>query len=68
VRFTVVPPGSGGRIQNLALSQDGRRIVYTLSSEPRLLVHDLAAFESRPLLYHRGGAYGTLCSTAHAGA
>jgi eukaryotic-like serine/threonine-protein kinase len=49
VRFTVVPPGSGGRIQNLSLSQDGRRLVYTLSSEPRLLVHDLAAFESRPL-------------------
>ena len=49
VRFTVVPPGSGGRIQNLALSQDGRRLVYTLSSEPRLLVRDLTAFESRPL-------------------
>ena len=49
VRFTVVPPGSGGRIQNLSLSQDGRRLVYTLSSERRLLVHDLAAFESRPV-------------------
>ena len=49
VRFTIVPPGSGGRIQNLALSQDGRRLVYTLSSERRLLIHDLAAFESRPL-------------------
>jgi serine/threonine-protein kinase len=49
VRFTVVPPGTGGRIQNLTLSADGRRLVYMLSSEPRLLVHDLAAFESRPL-------------------
>ena len=49
VRFTVVPPGAGGRIQNLALSQDGKRLVYTLSSDPRLLVHDLAAFESRSL-------------------
>ncbi len=49
VRFTVVPPGAGGRIKTLSLSQDGRRLVYTLSSEPRLLVHDLAAFESRPL-------------------
>ncbi len=49
VRFTIVPPGPGGRIQNLALSQDGRRLVYMLSSEPRLLIHDLAAFESRPL-------------------
>ncbi len=49
VRFTIVPPGSGGRIQNIALSQDGTRLAYTLSSERRLLVHDLAAFESRPL-------------------
>jgi serine/threonine-protein kinase len=49
VRFTVVPPGAGGRIENLALSQDGKRLVYTLSSERRLLVHDLAAFESRSL-------------------
>ena len=56
VRFTVVPPGSGGRIQNLCLSQDGRRVVYTLSSEPRLLVHDLAAFESRPLAGTEGAA------------
>jgi hypothetical protein len=56
VRFTIVPPGPGGRIQNLSLSQDARRLVYTLSSEPRLLVQDLAAFESRPLVGTEGGA------------
>jgi serine/threonine-protein kinase len=49
VRFTVTPPGSGGRIQTLRFSRDGRRLVYHVSSEPRLLVHDLDAFESRPL-------------------
>ena len=56
VRFTVVPPGTGGHIQNVALSQDARRLVYTLSSEPRLLVHDFAAFESRPLPGTEGAA------------
>ncbi len=56
VRFTVVPPGSSGRIQNLRISQDGKRLVYTLSSEPRLLVHGLAQFESRPLAGTEGAA------------
>ena len=49
VRFTVTPPGSGGRVQHLRFSRDGRRLVYSVSSERRLLVHELDAFESRPL-------------------
>ena len=49
VRFTVTPPGSGGRVQHLRFSRDGKRLVYKVSSESRLLVHELDAFESRPL-------------------
>jgi len=56
VRFTVTPPGSGGRIQHLRFSRDGRRLVYSVSSERRLLVHDLDAFESRPMAGTEGAA------------
>jgi protein kinase-like protein/WD40 repeat protein len=49
VRFTVTPPGSGGRVGHVCLSQDGRRLVYSMGSEQRLFVHDLGAFESRPV-------------------
>jgi len=47
VRFTITPPGPGGRIGILRVARDGRRLVYTLSSERRLLVHDLDEFDSR---------------------
>jgi serine/threonine-protein kinase len=56
VRFTVTPPGPGGRIQHLRFSRDGRRLVYSVSSERRLLVHDLDALESRPLAGTEGAA------------
>ncbi len=56
VRFTVTPPGSGGRIEHVRFSRDGRRLVYSISSERRLLVHDLDAFESRPLPGTEGAA------------
>ena len=56
VRFTVTPPGDSGRIQVLRVSRDGRRLVYTLSPERRLLVHDLDRFESRPLAGTEGAS------------
>jgi eukaryotic-like serine/threonine-protein kinase len=49
VRFTVTPPGPGGRIVVLRVARDGRRLVYSLSSERRLLVHDLDQFDSRAI-------------------
>jgi serine/threonine protein kinase len=49
IRFTVTPPASRGQIEMLRLSRDGRRLVYTLSSERRLLLHDQDELESRPL-------------------
>jgi len=49
IRFSVTPPGVGGMIRALEVSRDGRRLVYLLSSERRLLLHDLNEFESRPL-------------------
>ena len=54
-RFTITPPGDGGRIPVVRLSADGRRVVYALSSQRRLLVHDLDAFESRALSGTEGG-------------
>jgi serine/threonine-protein kinase len=36
-------------IRAVEVSRDGRRLVYLLSSERRLLLHDLGEFESRPL-------------------
>ena len=49
IRFSVTPPGVGGLIRAVEVSRDGRRLVYSLSSERRLLLHDLSEFESRPL-------------------
>ena len=49
IRFSVTPPGAGGMIRAVEVARDGRRLVYSLSSERRLLLHDLGEFESRPL-------------------
>ena len=54
IRFSVTPPGVGGMIRAVEVSRDGRRLVYLLSSERRLLLHDFDEFESRPLPGHRG--------------
>ena len=56
LRFSVTPPGVGGMIRQLEVSRDGRRLVYLLSSERRLLLHDLNEFESRPLAGTEGAS------------
>jgi len=49
LRFVVAPPGASGEISFVRLSRDGRRLVYALSSERRLLLHELDGFASRPI-------------------
>jgi len=56
IRFSVTPPGAGGMIRAVEVSRDGRRLVYSLSSERRLLLHDLNEFESRPLAGTEGAS------------
>ena len=56
LRFSVTPPGVGGMVRALEVSRDGRRLVYLVSSERRLLLHDLDEFESRPLAGTEGAS------------
>ena len=55
-RFTVTPPGAPGRIGTLRVARDGRRLVYTMTSERRLLAHDLDGFDSRPIANTEGAS------------
>jgi eukaryotic-like serine/threonine-protein kinase len=64
-RFTLTPPGSAGSVRILRLSSDGRRLIYTLSTESRLLIHELDEFDSRTLAGTEGATRPFLSPDGH---